>query len=192
MGENLALHICSEEHPPNQDEYSCFYRRKHSEKKNMPKPRVITRGVRNMCCVGPCSWQSGISQAVKQRVGSVHGDEALHGHEQQPHLKTNVNNTRSRACYKRYFHMVCLGQTAQMDPLPLSSLLPPEEDLGRYYRYKGSLTTPDCHEGVIWTVFEKPIELSISQVSRRGIAWKVCLWLFCPFVCLLTHTTHTC
>ncbi|XP_029884813.1 carbonic anhydrase 4 [Aquila chrysaetos chrysaetos] len=58
------------------------------------------------------------------------------------------------------------GQRAQMEPLPLSSLLPPEEDLGRYYRYKGSLTTPDCHEGVIWTVFEKPIELSISQISQ--------------------------
>ncbi|XP_037227191.1 carbonic anhydrase 4 [Falco rusticolus] len=58
------------------------------------------------------------------------------------------------------------GQTAQMEPLPLSSLLPPEEDLGRYYRYEGSLTTPDCHEGVIWTVFEKPVELSISQISQ--------------------------
>ncbi|XP_076210689.1 carbonic anhydrase 4 [Aptenodytes patagonicus] len=58
------------------------------------------------------------------------------------------------------------GQTAQIEPLPLSSLLPPEEDLGRYYRYEGSLTTPDCHEGVIWTVFEKPIELSISQISQ--------------------------
>ncbi|NWH16356.1 CAH4 anhydrase, partial [Grus americana] len=53
-----------------------------------------------------------------------------------------------------------------MEALPLSSLLPPEEDLGRYYRYEGSLTTPDCHEGVIWTVFEKPIELSISQISQ--------------------------
>ncbi|KAM9257179.1 carbonic anhydrase 4 [Cariama cristata] len=58
------------------------------------------------------------------------------------------------------------GQTVQMEPLPLSSLLPPEEDLRRYYRYEGSLTTPDCHEGVIWTVFEKPIELSISQISQ--------------------------
>ncbi|KFQ81245.1 Carbonic anhydrase 4, partial [Phoenicopterus ruber ruber] len=58
------------------------------------------------------------------------------------------------------------GQTAQMEPLPLSSLLPHEEDLARYYRYEGSLTTPDCHEGVIWTVFEKPIELSISQISQ--------------------------
>ncbi|NXG93932.1 CAH4 anhydrase, partial [Stercorarius parasiticus] len=53
-----------------------------------------------------------------------------------------------------------------MEPLPLSSLLPPEEDLRRYYRYKGSLTTPDCHEGVIWTIFEKPIELSILQISQ--------------------------
>ncbi|NXY73864.1 CAH4 anhydrase, partial [Glareola pratincola] len=53
-----------------------------------------------------------------------------------------------------------------MEPLPLSSLLPPEEDLRRYYWYKGSLTTPDCHEGVIWTIFEKPIELSFSQISQ--------------------------
>ncbi|NXB55542.1 CAH4 anhydrase, partial [Struthidea cinerea] len=58
------------------------------------------------------------------------------------------------------------GLAAEMDPLPLSSLLPPEEDLGRYYRYEGSLTTPDCYEGVIWTIFEKPIELSLSQLSR--------------------------
>ncbi|NXJ89486.1 CAH4 anhydrase, partial [Corythaixoides concolor] len=53
-----------------------------------------------------------------------------------------------------------------MEPLPLSSLLPPEEDLGKYYRYEGSLTTPDCYEGVTWTVFEKPIELSVSQISQ--------------------------
>ncbi|KGL98186.1 Carbonic anhydrase 4, partial [Charadrius vociferus] len=58
------------------------------------------------------------------------------------------------------------GQRVQIDPLPLSSLLPPEEELGKYYRYEGSLTTPDCHEGVIWTVFEKPIELSFSQISQ--------------------------
>ncbi|XP_005056678.1 PREDICTED: carbonic anhydrase 4 [Ficedula albicollis] len=58
------------------------------------------------------------------------------------------------------------GNTAQMDPLPLMSLLPPEEDLGKYYRYEGSLTTPDCHEGVIWTIFEKPVKLSLAQLSQ--------------------------
>ncbi|NXB30900.1 CAH4 anhydrase, partial [Eulacestoma nigropectus] len=58
------------------------------------------------------------------------------------------------------------GQSAQIDPLPLSSLLPPEDDLGRYYRYEGSLTTPDCYEGVIWTIFEKPVELSLRQLAQ--------------------------
>ncbi|NXO93182.1 CAH4 anhydrase, partial [Certhia brachydactyla] len=58
------------------------------------------------------------------------------------------------------------GQSAPVDPLPLNSLLPPEEDLGRYYRYEGSLTSPDCYEGVIWTVFEKPVELSLFQLSQ--------------------------
>ncbi|NWY53237.1 CAH4 anhydrase, partial [Chionis minor] len=58
------------------------------------------------------------------------------------------------------------GSRVQMDPLPLSSLLPPEEHLGKYYRYQGSLTTPDCCECVIWTVFEKPIELSLLQISQ--------------------------
>ncbi|NWR34195.1 CAH4 anhydrase, partial [Tachuris rubrigastra] len=61
------------------------------------------------------------------------------------------------------------GLSAQIDPLPLSSLLPPKEELGRYYRYEGSLTTPDCYEGVIWTIFEKPIELSLLQLSHFAV-----------------------
>ncbi|NXR56570.1 CAH4 anhydrase, partial [Hippolais icterina] len=58
------------------------------------------------------------------------------------------------------------GESVKVDALPLSYLLPPEEDLGRYYRYEGSLTSPDCYEGVIWTVFEKPVELSLPQLSQ--------------------------
>ncbi|NXE63547.1 CAH4 anhydrase, partial [Calcarius ornatus] len=58
------------------------------------------------------------------------------------------------------------GGSAKVDPLPLSSLLPPEEDLERYYRYQGSLTTPDCYQGVIWTIFETPVQLSLSQLSQ--------------------------
>ncbi|NXG98525.1 CAH4 anhydrase, partial [Loxia leucoptera] len=58
------------------------------------------------------------------------------------------------------------GQSAKVDPLPLSSLLPPEEDLERYFRYQGSLTTPDCYQGVIWTIFETPVQLSLLQLSQ--------------------------
>uniref|UniRef100_A0ACB8ECH2 Uncharacterized protein n=2 Tax=Sphaerodactylus townsendi TaxID=933632 RepID=A0ACB8ECH2_9SAUR len=53
-----------------------------------------------------------------------------------------------------------------MASLPLSSFIPKEEDLSEYYRYNGSLTTPGCSEGVIWTLFKEPIILSSTQVQE--------------------------
>jgi len=35
-----------------------------------------------------------------------------------------------------------------------------------YYRYDGSLTTPTCDESVVWTVFKKPIRISLDQWRR--------------------------
>ncbi|NWV40456.1 CAH4 anhydrase, partial [Grantiella picta] len=81
-------------------------------------------------------------------------------------VKADEENKNYAALLSKLENIKYKGQTAQVDPLPLSSLLPPEEDLGRYYRYEGSLTTPDCYEGVIWTIFETPIELSQRQLSQ--------------------------
>lgn len=49
----------------------------------------------------------------------------------------------------------------------LTQLIPSEQNLTTYYRYKGSLTTPGCTEAVIWTLFENPIPLSMDQVSIK-------------------------
>ncbi|NWI63803.1 CAH15 anhydrase, partial [Todus mexicanus] len=46
----------------------------------------------------------------------------------------------------------------------LSTLLPRTGQLSGYYRYQGSLTTPDCSEVVIWTVFEEPVGIGREQV----------------------------
>lgn len=46
----------------------------------------------------------------------------------------------------------------------LSTLLPRVGLLSGYYRYQGSLTTPDCSEAVVWTVFEEPVEIGQEQV----------------------------
>lgn len=42
-----------------------------------------------------------------------------------------------------------------------------------YYRYFGSLTTPPCSEGVLWTVYKDPIEASSEQVRRFAALFPV-------------------
>ncbi|XP_063465849.1 carbonic anhydrase 9 isoform X1 [Symphalangus syndactylus] len=50
----------------------------------------------------------------------------------------------------------------QVPGLDISALLP--SDLSRYFRYEGSLTTPPCAQGVIWTVFNQTVMLSAKQL----------------------------
>ncbi|KAG8587808.1 hypothetical protein GDO81_005789 [Engystomops pustulosus] len=47
----------------------------------------------------------------------------------------------------------------------LQDLIPEKESLKLFYRYEGSLTTPDCAETVTWTVFPEVIELSKDQMK---------------------------
>ncbi|KAK2712355.1 hypothetical protein QYM36_011145, partial [Artemia franciscana] len=49
----------------------------------------------------------------------------------------------------------------------LNDLLP--MDLGKFYRYRGSLTTPNCNEAVFWNVFSNPIIASTEQVSAVSL-----------------------
>uniref|UniRef100_A0A8C3CWW3 Alpha-carbonic anhydrase domain-containing protein n=1 Tax=Cairina moschata TaxID=8855 RepID=A0A8C3CWW3_CAIMO len=53
----------------------------------------------------------------------------------------------------------------------LSTLLPRASRLSRYYRYQGSLTTPDCSEAVVWTVFEEPVDIGWAQVAWAALPW---------------------
>ncbi len=44
----------------------------------------------------------------------------------------------------------------------VKSLMPKDKS---YYRFKGSLTTPPCSEGVDWIVYKKPLNVSKEQVN---------------------------
>ncbi|CAF5175681.1 unnamed protein product, partial [Rotaria sp. Silwood1] len=46
--------------------------------------------------------------------------------------------------------------------------------LNNFWRYRGSLTTPPCTEGIIWTVFKTPITFHEHEISifRKHIVLK--------------------
>ncbi|CAF5210759.1 unnamed protein product, partial [Rotaria magnacalcarata] len=39
------------------------------------------------------------------------------------------------------------------------------ENLQDFWRYEGSLTTPPCTEGIIWTIFTQPIIFIEEQLK---------------------------
>ncbi|XP_038644673.1 carbonic anhydrase 4-like, partial [Scyliorhinus canicula] len=55
-------------------------------------------------------------------------------------------------------HRYLNGSVSLMDLIKTVNLL-------KYFRYNGSLTTPECNEVVVWTVFEEPIRLNASLVE---------------------------
>ena len=48
-------------------------------------------------------------------------------------------------------------------PVNINQLLP---DNKTYWRYRGSLTTPPCTEGVTWAVLKTPVALSAEQLDK--------------------------
>lgn len=44
----------------------------------------------------------------------------------------------------------------------LQNLLP--DELNYFYRYAGSLTTPNCDESVVWTVLAQLVPIGVQQV----------------------------
>ncbi|KAI9563220.1 alpha-carbonic anhydrase [Daphnia sinensis] len=55
-------------------------------------------------------------------------------------------------------------ETILRKPVSLFELLP--KRTSTFYRYFGSVTTPACQEIVIWTIFDKPIEISEKQLNK--------------------------
>ncbi|XP_067687020.1 carbonic anhydrase-like [Haliotis asinina] len=55
------------------------------------------------------------------------------------------------------------GTNTTVTPFMLNELLP--SSLDNFYRYSGSLTTPNCNEVVTWSVFPQSIKITSSQMA---------------------------
>uniref|UniRef100_UPI003AACE86A carbonic anhydrase 4b n=1 Tax=Centroberyx gerrardi TaxID=166262 RepID=UPI003AACE86A len=78
----------------------------------------------------------------------------------------------SRTANKKYDPIVCALKDIKhptnittVKGVSLDMLTPPQSNMTNYFRYQGSLTTPNCAEAVIWTVFENTIPLSRQQLT---------------------------
>ncbi|KAG6937785.1 carbonic anhydrase 4 [Chelydra serpentina] len=81
-------------------------------------------------------------------------------------ITTGAKNENYDSLIEMLNEVTFKGSQKNMTSLPLESLIPAKENLTRYYRYSGSLTTPNCHQAVVWTIFQEPIRLSDSQVEN--------------------------
>jgi len=64
----------------------------------------------------------------------------------------------------------CESQNFQA-PCKMNTRLPFPEDTSKYFRYYGSLTTPDCNEAVEWSVFQTTIIISQAQANSILSTW---------------------
>ncbi|XP_049587659.1 carbonic anhydrase 14 isoform X2 [Syngnathus scovelli] len=96
------------------------------------------------------------SVAMTQRNGlAVLGILIVTGEETNPSFN-NIINYLSRVRHA--------DQKVLIPAFDVQSLLP--TDLGRYYRYNGSLTTPPCYQTVIWTLFHERVQISKAQLLK--------------------------
>uniref|UniRef100_A0A3Q4BLN0 Alpha-carbonic anhydrase domain-containing protein n=1 Tax=Mola mola TaxID=94237 RepID=A0A3Q4BLN0_MOLML len=96
-----------------------------------------------------------MSVAMTQGAGlAVLGILIVTGEETNPAFNNILN----------YLSRIRHAQKVNIPAFDVQSLLP--KDLGRYYRYNGSLTTPPCYQSVIWTLFNERVQISKAQLLK--------------------------
>ncbi|CAF3492226.1 unnamed protein product [Rotaria sp. Silwood1] len=81
----------------------------------------------------------------------------------------NITNTEWQKYFATASNLQEINNSAVLS-LNLASLM--GSNLNDFWRYRGSLTTPPCTEGVIWTVFKTPINFSENEMNsfRKNIS----------------------
>ena len=85
-------------------------------------------------------------------------------------FKIGLKNTKLEYLFNTARNVFKENTNATLEKnITLKDFLP--KDKLRFYRYKGSLTTPPCNEIVIWTIFKEPIEVSQEQIDGMRRAY---------------------
>ena len=85
------------------------------------------------------------------------------------------DNQQASDEWQRYFHLVsALKSENDSTDFYVNFTALMGEHLFDFWRYEGSLTTPPCTEGIVWTMFKQPIIVLESQLQilRNNILFK--------------------
>lgn len=104
-------------------------------------------------------WNLDVGKTVREAVEKDDHDsfEVL-----AVHFKIGKKNEKFEALFNAATD-VAKQHTNSTCGIMLKDLLP--KSTNKFYRYKGSLTTPPCNEIVMWTIFEEPIEVAQEQLD---------------------------
>ncbi|XP_056416094.1 carbonic anhydrase 4 [Hyla sarda] len=80
-------------------------------------------------------------------------------------LEEGSENGNYSNLIKGFREITKYGTNTTISNVKLQDLIPKEDQLKLFYRYSGSLTTPQCNETVVWTVFPTRIKLSTNQIA---------------------------
>ncbi|KAM4601111.1 carbonic anhydrase 14 [Polymixia lowei] len=97
-----------------------------------------------------------MSMAITQRNGMAVLGILIETGEETNQAFDNILNYLGRVRHA--------DQKVSIPAFDIQSLLP--KDLGSYYRYNGSLTTPPCYQSVLWTLFHQKIQISKTQLLK--------------------------
>ncbi|XP_043110256.1 uncharacterized protein LOC122355757 [Puntigrus tetrazona] len=103
---------------------------------------------------------------MAERNGSVSGDSVLAALGIFIEASNDTGKPESWKTLTSYLTKIAnAGDKARIsDSISMDDLLP-GVDRSKYYRYLGSLTTPNCDEGVVWTIFKDPLKVSSDLID---------------------------
>ena len=88
---------------------------------------------------------------------------------------TSLNENLTIAEWRKYFSEAGnLTRITDSTVISLNLALLMGTNLNDFWRYEGSLTTPPCTEGIIWTIFKTPILFTESEIEsfRENILFE--------------------
>ena len=106
-------------------------------------------------------WNLDVGDTLKEAVDK---DTGISLEVLGVHFKIGKTNEKFKHFFEAVKRIQRQNQTTEINyGIRLYDLLP--ENKNAFYRYKGSLTTPNCNEIVMWTVFKEKVEIDREQME---------------------------